>query len=166
MNQKNPVLPVEEKTQPTATAKPFDVEAIKAKIPKAFRGYIEPVMLWAESVEQRFKDMEETFPKQIVDELQSRMQARQAEAAAAPVQVVAKPPPPEGGLEQYAPYLLQALGGGEDSNAALTKEILQESLSAMRRKADITDRFMDAIIGNISGKIAGKVVENVNVTGV
>lgn len=68
-----------------------------------------------------------------------------------------------GGLMHILPLLGQFAGqsgGGDQEVAALTKQIMRESIASMRRKADITDRFMDAIIGNISAQYASKVVKN------
>ena len=168
MNQKKVVPPVEEKT-PT-TVEPFDIEGIKKKIPKAFQGYIEPILSWAKSVEDRLQIIGNVTPDSIAEALQKRAIEVQKERAMQPQPQYAPQGPPQqggfGGLEQLiGPIVQEALKGGggsyDEEMQNLTKEIMRANLDRIKQDSSFTDAIKNAIVSKIAGKAAGDIVGNI-----
>ena len=165
-NQKKAAPPVEEKTP--ATAEPFDLEAIKNKIPKAFQGYIEPIIQWAKSVEERLQIIGNVTPDSIAEALQKRAIEAQKERAAQPqYQAPPQGPPQQGGFDMSSimPIIAQAVGGGggsyDEEMQSITKEIMRANLDRIKQDSSFTEAIKSAIVAKIAGKAAVDIVGNI-----
>jgi hypothetical protein len=65
---------------PTHQTQAFNLEEIKKHIPKAFQGYIEPIIQWAQSVEARFKAIETELPNTVKTKMAEAIQEAQVKA--------------------------------------------------------------------------------------
>ena len=154
MKPKKAAQPVEEKTP--VTAEPFDIEGIKKKIPKAFQGYIEPIIQWAKSVEERLEIIGNVTPDSIAEALQKKAIEAQKER-----------PPQQGGFDisSMMPIIAQAVGGGggsyDEEMQAITKEIMRANLDRIKQDSSFTEAIKSAIVTKIAGKAAGDIVGNI-----
>ena len=163
-NQKKTAPPVEEKTQSTVEA--FDIEGIKKKIPKAFQGYIEPILSWAKSVEERLQIIGTVTPDSIAEALQKRAIEAQQQRAVQQQQSVATQGQQQqggGGWEQsLGPIIQEALKGGggsyDEEMQAITKEIMRANLDRIKQDSSFTEAIKSAIVSKIAGKAAGDIV--------
>jgi len=163
---KTNALPVEEKTP--ATAEPFDIEGIKKKIPKAFQGYLEPIMSWAKSVEDRLAEIQKEMPETIKASMEAAIES-QRQKAIAQYQAQPQGPPQQGGfggLEQMiGPIVQEALksGGGsyDEEMQSITKEIMRANLDRIKEDSSFTAAIKSAIVAKIAGKAAGDIVGNI-----
>lgn len=172
--KKKTVQPVEENTQNIETeqatqeqAAGFDIEAIKAKIPKAFQGYVDPIIAWAQSVEQRFRVMEKTLPVETAKELERMALERQKEYVEKVQSGQATNPIQQpggfnlGSLGPVLPYIMQAAGlGGQDNGLMdLNKKMMELNILRMQKDLDFTDSIKTAIVTKIAGKAASNLGE-------
>ena len=165
-NQKKVALPAEEKTP--ATAEPFDIEGIKKKIPKAFQGYIEPILSWASSVEARLAEIQKEMPAQIQKSMEAAIES-QRQKAIAQYQAQPQGPPQQGGfggLEQMiGPIVQEALKGGggsyDEEMQSITKEIMRANLERIKQDSSFTEAIKSAIVSKIAGKAAVDIVGNI-----
>ena len=159
-NQKKTAPPAEEKTQ--SAVEPFDVEGIKKKIPKAFQGYIEPILSWAKSVEERLQIIGTVTPDSIAEALQKRAIEAQQQRAMQPQPQ--GPPQQSGGfdLNSILPLITQAVGGGggsyDEEMQNITKEIMRANLDRIKEDSSFTAAIKSAIVTKIAGKAAGDIV--------
>lgn len=139
--------------QTPANANPFDLSkmdpkavamAEKAGIP------LTQMMLYMNSVEERFRDIESTLPGKVADALQQRAIQRQAAMQAA------QPQQPQqqargGGMDQIPWAQILGGGGGEDSPM---QKLAMESLRASINQGN-------AITAAVVSKITGKAVTEI-----
>ena len=166
-NQKKAAPPVAEKTQ--NIVEPFDIEGIKKKIPKAFQGYIEPIIQWAKSVEERLQIIGNVTPDSIAEALQKRAIEAQKERAMQPQpQYAPQGPPQQGGgfdMSSIMPIIAQAVGGGggsyDEEMQSITKEIMRANLDRIKQDSSFTEAIKSAIVSKIAGKAAVDIVGNI-----
>jgi len=161
---KTNALPVEEKTP--ATAEPFDIEGIKKKIPKAFQGYLEPIMSWAKSVEDRLAEIQKEMPETIKASMEAAIES-QRQKAVAQYQAQPQGPPQQGGfdLTSMMPLIQSAIGSGggsyDEEMQNITKEIMRANLDRIKQDSSFTEAIKSAIVSKIAGKAAGDIVGNI-----
>lgn len=153
--------PVEEKTL-EEESKPFDVEEIRAKIPKAFRGYLDPIIGWANSVEARLNEIQKTLPKEIQRGFEKAVESQRQKQA----EMLKKVAPQLSGQSQAGGFNIGSLlpliqmfagqGGQDEELQNITKELMRANLDRVKRDSDFTDAIKNAIVT----KIAGKAVES------
>jgi len=154
---------VEEKTQ--STVEPFDIEGIKKKIPKAFQGYIEPIIQWAKSVEERLQVMEDNLPEKVASKLQEMAIQRQKEQVAAYQQTAQNQPQQQGGfnlggIEQFAgPIIKDVLGGGgrDEEMNNLTKEMFKMNIEGMKEDISFTKALKSAMLSKYATNLVKEV---------
>ncbi len=78
--KQTPNVPSAEAQKPNAEAAPqLNVAEIKSKIPKAFQKYVEPLMQWAKSIDDRLA-LHETYFKQINESLPETIKQKMTES--------------------------------------------------------------------------------------
>ena len=148
----------------TQTTVPFDISKVdpeKIKMAEEFGIPVVELAQWAETVEARLVAIQEKMPQQIktaMNEAIKEAQQRQVEA-------MKNLPTGAGGgdkvgLGQIIGLLSGGGGGGMDEEMVrLNKDILRESLTAMRRRSDLTEKLVDAIVTRVASKAAGDITE-------
>lgn len=159
---------INESDEAVTQAPTIDLSGLDPKVVKMAEKFgipISKIIEWAQYQEARMNRIEEYLQKTLQTDMKTVFE-QGLQATVKNVQNAQSTSPSVQGsgganilsmLSQFAPML--SGGGGDSEIHDLTKQIMRESLVSMRHKADITDRFMDAVIGSISGKIGGKVVE-------
>jgi len=162
--------PVEEQRPETVEPAPaFDVSEIEKKIPKAFRGYIKPIVAWAQSVEQRFKAIEASMPEQIknaMGEAIKEAQQRQFEAMKQNLPTQPGPGAPMPGgmnlgqIAQMLPYIFG--GGGQDSEMLeISKDLMRAQVERIKNDMGFTDAIKNAIVSKLTGKAVESALQKI-----
>ena len=142
------------KTAPPATeampsaSSPFDLSKLDQKtvaMAEKMGIPLNAIMIYLNSVEERFRDIESTLPGKVADALQQRAAQRMAEAKAAQPQNPQPPASGGGGWEQYLPMILGG-GGGE------TSELNKLAMESLRASINQGNAITAAVISKITGK--------------
>jgi len=162
MKTKNIAQPVTEpKQEAEIEPKGFDIEELKSKVPKAFHGYIEPVLEWANSVEQRFAIMEKTLPTETAKELERLMIERQREYVQKVQSGEAQNPVAGGGMGgimQALPYFLQMLGGGGGGG---NEQLQKLAMNALTSQINMSSAITNAVVAKITSKATSDVANEI-----
>ena len=148
---KKTVQPVTEAT-PSAS-NPFDLSKLDPKtvaMAEKMGIPLNAIMIYLNSVEERFRDIESTLPGKVADALQQRAAQRQAQAQAAQPQQTQQA---KGGGADLNTLLQLVAGGGGEQNSQLN-QLAMESLRASINQGN-------AITAAVISKITGKAVTDV-----
>lgn len=164
--KKNLALPAEEQKQNTEiNAEPaaLDLEQLKSQVPKMFRPYVEPVMQWAQSVEDRLKVMEAELPQKTAEALQKLALQRQQEylekvkSGQAQNPVAGQGGLNLGGLAQALPYVLQMMGSGGGQDNQLQKL----AMNALTSQINMSSAITNAVVAKITSKATSDVANDI-----
>lgn len=151
-----------EDAQTTQQAQPFNLEEIKKHIPKAFQGYIEPIIQWAQSVEARFKAIETELPNTVKTKMAEAIQEAQAKAQMQPNP--AAPTAQGGGFDmgQMIGLISQALGSSPSAAPNPFAQKAQElALKGMEESVSFTSMLNNYMKQKLAQGVVKEVVEKV-----
>ena len=141
----------------------FDLAELEKKIPKAFRGYLKPVMDWADSVEARLNAIQQEMPAQIQGAMEAAIEnARQKQIAA---MQQARQNMPQGGGGGFGGGLFDGitlkdiLGGG---GGGMDGEYMQLAKDALKSQIGMSTAITNAVVSKIVGKAATDVASAVS----
>jgi len=141
----------------------FDLAELEKKIPKAFRGYLKPVMDWADSVEARLNAIQQEMPAQIQGAMEAAIEnARQKQIAAMQQARQNMPQGGGGGLGGLFDgiTLKDILGSG--GGGGLDAEYMQLAKDALKSQIGMSTAITNAVVSKIVGKAATDVASAVS----
>lgn len=153
----------EDKTEEThVQAMPFDLSKVdpeKIKLAEEMGIPISQLVAWANSVEARFRIIEEEMPKKTAEALMQIAEKRRQEMIA---QGQRNPQMAQGmgGLMQLAP-LLQVLGGSGGGSNPLMEKFVNAAVDKAMVGMDLSNAFMRAMIVKLSPELADAVTKDV-----
>ena len=144
---------------------PFNLEEIKKHIPKAFHGYIEPIMQWAQSVEARFKAIETELPNTVKAKMAEAIE--EARAKVQPQPAAAGERSQGGGgfdMGQMIGLVGEALkgGGGQPAPNPFALKAQELALKGMEESVSFTSMLNSYMKQKLAQGIVKEVVEKIS----
>lgn len=140
---------------------PFNVEEIKKHIPKAFHGYIEPIIQWAQSVEARFKAIETELPNTVKTKMAEAIEEARAKAQApAAGREVAQ----AGGQQDLSGIIdmvskVLGEGGGQAAPNPFAQKAQELALKGMEESVSFTSMLNSYMKQKLAQNIVKEVIE-------
>ena len=115
------------------------------------------IMIYLNSVEERFRDIESTLPGKVADALQQRAAQRQAQIQAAQPQQPQPPARGGGGMDGIPWGQILGSGGGGNEGQAKLNAMAYSALDASIKQGNA---ITAAVISKMTGKAVSEVVED------
>lgn len=158
MEDESQALPTESGIEPLVDLSRID--PAKLQMARELGIDIEAIIKWANSVEARFKALEEHLPDYVQKGLQQALEKAQREHTAQ------RPATPaQGGQRIGIGDLLRIIGGGSGSGGydeemnRLVKDTMRMNLERMRADLGFTDAVKEAIVKKIAGGAASEIMK-------